>query len=87
MPKPKGRPNGVWGDTSNYNGYKMLALGVIKDGLHQWRKNKSMEAKLFLESDMFPYLEIAGIDIDSYKLRSMIRNEGLTPYTESPHVS
>jgi hypothetical protein len=45
-------------------GFQRLALAVIKDALHQWKKTGAEEAKEFLEGDMFPFLEAADLELD-----------------------
>ena len=60
-------------------GVKCLALALIKDSLHQWHKSQDPGAKSFLEGDMDPWLECAGLEPDSLELRTMLRKHGLIP--------
>ena len=60
-------------------GYRRLALAVIKDALHQWKKTGSEEAKEFLEGDMFPFIEAADLELDGLLLRRVLRANGLVP--------
>ena len=63
-------------------GFQRLALAVIKDALHQWKKTGSEEAKEFLEGDMFPFLEAADLELDDIRLRQALRQSGLVPLQE-----
>jgi hypothetical protein len=56
-----------------------LALAVIRDALHQWEKRGALEAKEFLESDMFPFLEAADLELGNIQLRQALRKSGLVP--------
>ena len=60
-------------------GFQRLALAVIKDALHQWKKTGSEEAKEFLEGDMFPFIEAADLELDGMLLRRVLRSNGLVP--------
>ena len=60
-------------------GFQRLALDVIKDALHQWKKSGAKEAKEFLESDMRPFIECAGLEFDDMRLCRMLRANGLVP--------
>ena len=60
-------------------GFQRLALDVIKDALHQWKKSGAKEAKEFLESDMRPFVEAAGLELDDMRLCRMLRANGLVP--------
>ena len=60
-------------------GFQRLALAVIKDALHQWKKSGAKEAKEFLESDMRPFVEAAGLEFDDTSLCRLLRANGLVP--------
>jgi len=74
------------GKLTHHAGMRRLALSVIKDALHQWNKNKSAEAKEFLEGDMHPFVEAAGLDLEDVQLRRALRKNGLVPFGNVPAV-
>ena len=73
-------------DNHTPNGHRRLALAVIRDALHQWNKRGALEAKEFLEGDMFPFLEAADLELDDVRLRRTLRKSGLVPLSDSENT-
>ena len=71
----------------DYSGFQRLALAVIKDAFHQWKKNKSEEAKEFLEGDMWPFIDASGMELDDMRLCRMLRANGLVPKAGRPDLN
>jgi hypothetical protein len=73
-------------DNHSHDGHQRLALAVIRDALHQWDKRGAQEAREFLESDMFPFLDAADLELDDVRLRQALRKSGLVPLSDSENT-